>query len=540
MRIKFILIFLSISLCAISFAQTVHIHHTTIPVLIDRKYNVISEFNITHNKDITMNEVKVRVEGLNPSAVKSVKLIYSGTASVLMSRTKSALLHERQRLYGSAHDTYCHPAYTMELASGRLDKNGVVTLTPHKRMMDGINFMYVSIEVKGKKVRDISKPFTVEVERLMIDGRAVRFEEDGNKTHRLGVSLRTHNDDKVYAYRIPGLVTTNEGSLIAVYDARYTTSFDLQDHIDVAISRSTDDGKTWGKMKVIMDMGEFGGLPKGQNGVGDPSILVDEKTGEIFVVALWTCGQENRHAFWHVKQGYKVNEASQLLLASSKDDGKTWSEPVNITRQVKDSTWRMTLQGPGRGISMKDGTLVFPMQRIDSSAQVAAGVMYSKDHGKTWHCHNMAVDATTEAQVVEVEDGILMLNMRNNKRTGRMVYTTDDLGKTWKEHPSSGDLIEPVCMASIIKLTNKDPKTGKNILLFSNPERTDGRRDMTIKASLDGGLTWNDANKLLLDEEFGWGYSCMSQIDEETVGIVYEGSNAHLVYQQVRIDDIIN
>ena len=139
---------------------------------------------------------------------------------------------------------------------------------------------------------------------------------------------------------------------------------------------------------------------------------------------------------------------------------------------------------------------------------------------------------TTEAQVVELEDGRLMLNMRNNVRTGRMVYTTDDMGQSWKEHPSSGKLIEPVCMASLIK-------TSDGILLFSNPATDKSRFNMTVKASLDSGESWDEENSLLLDEENGWGYSCMSMIDENTVGILYESSTGQMLFQAVKLSDII-
>lgn len=153
--------------------------------------------------------------------------------------------------------------------------------------------------------------------------------------------------------------------------------------------------------------------------------------------------------------------------------------------------------------------------------------------------HNHAYTNTTEAQVAEVSPGVLMLNMRDNRKTGRRVCTTTDLGKTWTEHPSSGHLIEPVCMASLISVPADDNVFGRDILLFSNPATVKGRHHMTIKASLDGGYTWLEANSLLLDEEELWGYSCMSMIDNETVGILYEGSTSQLVFQAIKLKELI-
>ena len=172
-----------------------------------------------------------------------------------------------------------------------------------------------------------------------------------------------------------------------------------------------------------------------------------------------------------------------------------WNYPVT------DYIRNFLLQGPGRGITMEDGTLVFPIQFIDKTRIPNAGIMYSKDHGKTWTIHHHARTNTTEAQVAEVEPGTLMLNMRDNRGGSRAVYTTQDLGKTWKEHESSRTaLIEPVCMASLISVKAKDNVLGKDLLIFSNPNSTNARKDMTIKISLDGGNTWSPEHQLLLDE----------------------------------------
>ena len=155
--------------------------------------------------------------------------------------------------------------------------------------------------------------------------------------------------------------------------------------------------------------------------------------------------------------------------------------------------------------------------------------MYSRDRGATWTVHEYAKINTTESQVVELEPGVLMLNMRDNRRTGRAVYVTDDMGKTWTPHSSDGTLVEPVCMASIIKI-------GPGTLLFSNPADEKQRRNMTVKLSTDGGKTW--PKQLLLDEGFGWGYSCLTLIDEKTVGILYESSQAHMTFQSIKLKDI--
>ena len=227
-------------------------------------------------------------------------------------------------------------------------------------------------------------------------------------------------------------------------------------------------------------------------------------------------------------------------MSKSTDDGKTWSEPINVTEQVKDASWYFLLQGPGRGITMSDGTLVFPIQYIGADRIPNAGIMYSKDGGKTWKIHNHARTNTTEAQVAEVEPGVLMLNMRDNRGGSRAVYTTTDLGETWKEHESSRTALkEPVCMASLISVKAKDNVLKKDILIFSNPNSTQNRNNITIKVSLDGGQTWLPEHQVLLDEGHGWGYSCLSMVDKETVGILYESSVAHMTFQTVKLKELV-
>jgi sialidase-1 len=414
-----------------------------------------------------------------------------------------------------------------------------VNLSPDYALFPGINYFWISLQLKpGSSLLSV---IDVEMISAMLDSKEAPLAIDPERApHHLGIGVRHAGDDGVSAYRIPGLVTSREGTLLAVYDVRYNNSVDLQEYVDVGLSRSTDKGETWEKMRLPLSFGEYGGLPKAQNGVGDPAILTDNKRGVIWIAALWTHGMGNGRAWTNSMDGNSKESTGQLVLSKSSDDGKTWSEPINITAQVKDPSWNLLLQGPGRGITMHDGTLVFPIQFIDASRIPHAGVMYSKDGGETWTIHTPARTNTTEAQVAEVEPGVLMLNMRDNRGGSRAVAVTRDMGKTWSEHPSSrGVLQEPVCMASIIHVKAEENVLGRDILLFSNPNSTEHRNHITIKASLDGGLTFPEEHQLLLDEDFGWGYSCLTMIDRETVGILYESSVAHMTFQAVKLTDII-
>ena len=537
---KKLLSFLVVLSCVLGIkaADTVFIKNPQIPILIERHDNVLCYMRINAHEAKVLDNVSVTFgQDVPLEQIKSVKLYYGGTEAI-QDRGKNRFAPVE---YISAHapgkTLSVNPSYAIKKSEIVPQKNSVL-LTGNQNLYPGVNFFWVSIEMKPEA--SLLTKITAEVTGVTADGQSlpVKCVSAPNVIRRLGVGVRHAGDDGAAAFRIPGLVTTNKGTLLGVYDVRYNSSVDLQEHINIGLSRSIDGGKTWEKMRLPLAFGEYGGLPAAQNGVGDPSILVDTKTNTIWIVAAWTHGMGNQRAWWSSQQGMDVNHTAQLVLVKSTDDGKTWSEPINITEQVKHPEWYFLLQGPGRGITMEDGTLVFPIQYIGKDRIPNAGIMYSKDRGETWTIHNHARTNTTEAQVAEVVPGTLMLNMRDNRGGSRAVYTTSDLGMTWKEHESSRTALpEPVCMASLISVKAADNVLGKDILIFSNPNTTNARKNITIKISLDGGNTW--AHQLLLDEGENWGYSCLTMVDKETIGILYESSVAHMTFQCIKLKDIV-
>lgn len=383
--------------------------------------------------------------------------------------------------------------------------------------------------------------------------------ESKNIQQKFAVALRKQHDDNVHTYRIPGITTSKNGTLLAVYDMRRESSRDLQGHMDIGLSRSLDGGNTWLPMQVAIDMKEWGGLPQKFNGVSDACILSDDKTGAIYIAGLWMHGVLDKNGKWiegltdsskawnhqwrekGSQPGFDVKQSSQFLIVKSTDEGKTWSEPINLTKMCKKEEWWLWAPGPGHGITLKDGTLVFPTQGRDKNGRPFSNITYSKDGGINWHT-SMAADtgSTTESMAVQLSNGDIMLNMRANENAtrkgdnnGRAIAVTSDLGKTWVSHPASRSVLnEPVCMASSHK--HNYVKNGKpsSVLLFSNPNTKSGRNHMTIKMSFDDGLTWPEEHWMLLDEWNSFGYSCITSVDEDTIGILYEGSGAHMVFQQ--------
>ena len=534
-----ILLFLSPLQMSAQKQDTVAVRETRIPVLIERQDNELFNLRIDATQSQVLNDVKLSFgKEVNLNEIEAVKLYYGGTES---SERKGKTYFAPVDYIPSntpGKTLAANPSYSILKAEVKAPKRDVV-LKVDQKLYPGVNYFWVSLQMKP--TASVLAKVSVEMTGVTMDNRTapVKVVRKAD-THYMGVGVRHAGDDGVAAYRIPGLATSNKGTLLGVYDVRHNNSADLQEYVEIGLSRSTDGGQTWEKMRIPMSFGEHEGLPKAQNGVGDPAILVDRKTGTIWIIAAWTHGMGNGRAWWNSQPGMDMHHTAQLMLVKSDDDGKTWSEPINITEQVKDPSWYFLLQGPGRGISMDDGTLVFASQYIGSDRIPNAGIIYSKDHGKTWHISSLARTNTTESQVAEIEPGVLMLNMRDNRGGSRAVSTTTDMGKTWKEHVSSRtSLQEPVCMASLISVKAKDNVLGKDILLFSNPNDTKNRHSITIKASLDGGVTWLPENQLLLYAGWGWGYSCLTMIDKETVGILYESSVAHMTFQAIKLKDII-
>ena len=363
--------------------------------------------------------------------------------------------------------------------------------------------------------------------------------------HRIGVALRKHQDDGVHTYRIPALATSTRGTLLCVYDMRRRMGRDLQEDIDIGLSRSTDGGQSWGPVRVIMDMGEYGGLPQEQNGCSDPGLIVDQQTGEIFCFAVWMNGKPGKHQ-WNddgSEPGFEIGKSAQFMMVRSQDDGLTWSKPENLTRRLKQEAWWLLAPSPQQGINLPDGTLVMPVEGRDGRDALAtfATIMISRDHGATWTVAKPAFRGGNECQAAQIGDGSIMLNMRNDHERFRAVFVTKDLGQTWQPHQTNRNtLIEPNCNGSLLRVDYEADGAKRHVLLFANPHTQKGRTHHTIQVSFDDGQSWPKTHHLLLDEGRGAGYPSLTRVDDRHVGIVYEGSQSHLIFEKFKLDELLH
>lgn len=539
-------------LCAAASAQspgTAQVHDTQLPVLTTQPDNILFKIRLGAAEGDRLDGVSlVFDEGSDVGAIRSLKLFYGGISS--FSRSKPDKFEPVKYLdWRSLHrGDPAFPSYSRLISEikGRFETGAEIRLPGPYSLYEGVNYLWVS--VKLKKNASLDSKFSGSITEVSLSGRPVPVELDGTgkKMHRTGYGVKYHGENGSKHFRIPGIATTDKGTLVAVYDRRYNRLDDLQEHIDVGCSRSTDGGHTWKDAQPALDFSGHDNLPSAQNGVGDPAILFDPATKTLWVIAIRIHGERlGADEFASYSGQTPKGSYYRMVMAKSTDDGKTWSRPIDVTSSIADPSWTLMCQSPGSGIAMRDGTLVFGARYWDHSYQAHPVLVYSKDHGATWHCSKTGELMTggDECQVAEIEPGILMLNARNEipGLFMRSVFITKDLGETWEAHPTSRNaLIERQCNASLIFSPAEENSLGRDILLFANCDSDESRCKMTIKASLDKGMTWNEADQVMLDEDIGSGYPSMTMVDRETVGIFYEGTVANLVFQRIKLKDLVN
>jgi len=317
--------------------------------------------------------------------------------------------------------------------------------------------------------------------------------------------------DGYHTFRIPSLVTTPGGTLLAFCEGRKGSTSDTGD-IDVVLKRSFDGGATWQPMQLVWD--------DGPNVCGNPCAVVDRDTGTVWLLLTHNLGTDSER---EIMDG--TSEGTRTVwVTKSDDDGETWSEPVEITPAVKKPDWTWYATGPGVGIQLSGGRLVVPCDfALEGTKEYGSHVIYSDDHGKTWKLGGYVLPKCNECQVVELADGRLLLNMRSyHGLNRRAVAYSPDRGATWSAVSHDRTLVEPVCQASILRYTN-ETSGGRSRILFSNPASV-RRERLTVRLSYDECGSWA-VSKVVHSGHAA--YSCLSVLGDGSIACLYERGEEH-------------
>ena len=307
-----------------------------------------------------------------------------------------------------------------------------------------------------------------------------------------------------HTYRIPALFVTRKGTMLAFCEGRRNSRSDTGD-IDLVIKRSEDGGQTWSRQEVVADFGP--------DTIGNPCPVQDRKAGIIWMPLTSNPGAANEKEIREAPGG----PTRTVWLTHSRDDGRSWAKPVEITRQTKDPNWTWYATGPGIGIQLRSGRMVIPCDHNVAGTRARhSHIIYSDDGGRTWKLGGRLGEHTNECQVVELSNGDLLMNMRSyHGFNRRAIARSRDGGLTWTEVTFDEALIEPVCQAAFIR---QAPRR----LLFSNPAST-RRERMTVRMSEDDGATWPIERVLW---EGPAAYSSLGVLPDRSIGLLYERGDA--------------
>ncbi|MCS6711396.1 exo-alpha-sialidase [Brachybacterium sp. EF45031] len=354
--------------------------------------------------------------------------------------------------------------------------------------------------------------------------------------------LAKAGDYGVANFRIPALAVAPNGDLLAAYDKRPVWG-DAPSPNSIWQRRSRDGGRTWEPPTVV-----HAGLETGdrttQTGYSDPSYVVDREAGRVLCFHVFSKNQ----GFWGSVYGNDDADRNVLSCAVSisDDSGHTWTHR-SVTTVAKPAEVRSTFATSGAGIQLRygphRGRLVQQyagfVREADGSEVVRAWSLYSDDHGETWQRGAFVGRGMDENKVVELSDGTLMLNSRQNPRRGdRWVAYSHDGGETWTEPVREPQLVDPSCNAHITRAFPDAPEGSAKakVLLFSNANHPTQRRNGTLWYSEDDGRTWI---RTRVFQPGACSYSVVTALGNGEYGLFYEAAGDTLTFARFTLDWVL-
>ena len=379
-------------------------------------------------------------------------------------------------------------------------------------IVSGVNYLWITVEVAD----DATEGNVIDAELYSVSTPSKTFEivnpsPSGDREIILAHTLLFQPGDyNSTNYRIPGVITAKDGSIVAVTDKRKYNQGDLPEDIDIVCRRSTDGGHTWSEPYTIAQGTGY------NHGFGDCVLAwTNDDNGLIagFVggVGLWNSTPSN---------------PIRSYIARSYDNGQTWTEPEDITDFIFGSncvvpehrTWRASFFGSGNGLITSTGRIMFVAAIRETTAQSLSNyAVYSDDNGITWHVSGRASVSGDEAKVTELVDGRILMSIRHNGK--RWYNISNDGGETWQSSTSTwNDITAPACNGDMIRYTSVNQGFNKNRLLHSVPFGS-SRTDVSVYISYDEGETW-PVRKCIVP--YSSAYSSLCVLPDGTIGLYVE------------------
>ena len=379
-------------------------------------------------------------------------------------------------------------------------------------IVSGVNYLWITVEMAD----DATEGNVIDAELYSVSTPSQTFEivnpsPSGDREIILAHTLLFQPGDyNSTNYRIPGVITAKDGSIVAVTDKRKYNQGDLPEDIDIVCRRSTDGGHTWSEPYTIAQGTGY------NHGFGDCVLAwTNDDNGLIagFVggVGLWNSTPSN---------------PIRSYIARSYDNGQTWTEPEDITDFIFGSncvvpehrTWRASFFGSGNGLITSTGRIMFVAAIRETTAQSLSNyAVYSDDNGITWHVSGRASVSGDEAKVTELVDGRILMSIRHNGK--RWYNISNDGGETWQSSTSTwNDITAPACNGDMIRYTSVNHGFNKNRLLHSVPFGS-SRTDVSVYISYDEGETW-PVRKCIVP--YSSAYSSLCVLPDGTIGLYVE------------------
>lgn len=457
------------------------------------------KINVKENESVSLkNIVLVKNATTQPTDVKEIKIYSTGSLDTLDTRTleQATLLgkaplskkNTKIRLSGYLQPGMNHLWITADIADNATEGNKV-----------GVALVSIGYN-KNKKFEHQPEP--LRGREIMLARKLIFAPGDFNSKF----------------YRIPAIITAEDGSLITATDKRKHNLWDLPQDIDVVIRRSIDNGKTWSDP---LTLAEGQGLGKGY---GDPA-LIRLNNGKIL------CVYAGMNGLWQSRPDSPI----RTYVSESADNGITWTPARDITAQLYGADcpdpvrkkWMASFCASGQAIQTSLGrVMMVAAVREDSDYSLNNYLVYSDDEGATWDVSQKAMEGGDEAKVVELADGSILMSIRNKNKGNRYYTRSTDNGITWAPVQLWKDLKDPGCNGDIIRYSMEKNGTGKNILLHSIPFDEKDRRNVSVYVSYDEGKTWPTGKTICAGHS---AYSSLTVLKDGTIGAyIEEGTSENM------------